>query len=105
MVMAVPLALVTGSRQKMGGLWLARLGLLRTPLEACPPEVRKRAEAALAHYRALVAAAPDLAAVVGNSEQAAPPFDALVDHASGAARSTLNPLEAPRIKGARCAHS
>ncbi len=91
MVMAVPLALVTGSRRV--GAWLARLGLLRTPLEACPPEVRKRAEAALAHYRALVAAAPDLAAVVGDSDRLRRHL-ALVDHASGQLDPPFDPLEA-----------
>lgn len=64
MILAVPLSLLSGS--PMLGACFANLGLLRTPLEANPPEVRRRMEEVLPFYRRTVAQAADLADMVAD---------------------------------------
>jgi membrane glycosyltransferase len=67
MLLAIPVSFATGSG--MVGGWFAKLGLLRTPLDADPPPVRRRMEEALSFYRSVTERAPDLAAVVTDGER------------------------------------
>lgn len=67
MLLAMPLSFATGAPRV--GRWFSRCGLLRTPLEAQPPRVRRRMHEVLPGYRAVAAQAPDLAAVVADGEK------------------------------------
>jgi membrane glycosyltransferase len=62
LVMAIPLSIASGSAA--AGHWLSKLGLLRSPLEAEPPPVRRKMDEVLPFYRAKVEQAPDLSAIV-----------------------------------------
>jgi membrane glycosyltransferase len=91
MVMSIPLSVATGSRAI--GWWLCTMTLLRTPLEVDPPAVRRNMEHALERYRATVAEAPDLAAIVRDGEKLRRHL-AMVDQVPRRFEDPVNALEA-----------
>jgi len=64
MVLAVPISGLTGSLPV--GRFIRWTGLLRTPEERNPPEIRARMEAARGAYQAAIAAAPGIVAIVAD---------------------------------------
>jgi membrane glycosyltransferase len=91
MIMSIPLSLATGSWAV--GWWLRTMGLLRTPLEVDPPAVRRKMEDALERYRATVAEAPDLAAIVRDGDKLRRHL-AMVDQVPRRFEDPVNALEA-----------
>lgn len=91
MIMSIPLSVMSGSRAV--GWWLRTMTLLRTPLEVEPPAVRTKMEQALARYRATVAEAPDLAAMVADGERLRRHL-AMVDQVPTRFADPVNALEA-----------
>ncbi len=93
MVLSIPLSRLASS--SMAGRWCQRAGLLRTPHEAEPPPVCRRAHEAYPAYREALARTPDLGAIVRDSALLQRhlaltdcPETATTDHAADAVQAT-----------------